>query len=1114
MATPNSPSFKGFQLTDFLMKIILWRNDISLFFLDITHLIPRPFQVEFFQEVQDLHSHNIVIVAGRGIGKTLALAVVALWYVLVMSISENRPFKVVILAGSLDQAKICFTYVMDFVNNSAFLQKHLGKEPTQREIMFKDGSWIRPLPASEKSIRGHHPDLLIIDEAAEVDEDVIYSALPMTAPSPYARQIFSSTPSEGFSWIENKWEHQLEYPYPDWKFFNWNAESFLPKEQVELLKRMLPANEYCVEIQGLPYKREGKVFRLEDLKECQEKPVTNEEPKEELGETYAGVDWGYCLMGETEVLTKFGWKRMDELIGRELILTWNKRRNILEFQEPISYHKTYSERICEIWKNKNLSLIGTWHHAIPCFDRSKKRFHEHELGQNLSHHYLIRRAKCPGFRPKEIMGFKARDFMRLLGWYLSEGSTEFSSRGYRVSIAQTDLKNRKKIKDLLLRMHLDPHDHENAIRFSNRNLAQYLFALGGSCNKYIPKDIKNLDPSLLKLMFRTMMLGDGDKDGIRYNTYSPQLADDFQEICIRIGEKLSYIEKRKKEKGFRIHLLSRDSSPNSENHSQKTVSGYFVALEVPNQYVLIRHEGMPLIIHNYPAPTVLIVVKKIGELWKVLYSESFLAQNFEEVHKKIKATCESYNVITIYTDSTDKGENLRLAGMALPVVPIAFKGEKAAMISNLRMLVEQHRLRFDPLTQQRLIGQMLDYIYDSKRNDDFVDCFDPITEVLTKNGWKKISEVSFEDDIATMKDSYLTYEKPVELIEEDFEGKAIKLSGREIDLLITPRHKLYVALSTGAGTYDSFKLVRAKDLLGKHFRVKKTVKWEGKEEKYHVIPGLRGQSLNIRLKKEKLIPMMLWSKFLGYYLSEGNTTLNKVSIAQKDGPKKAIIRETMKELPFKIKETPNDLYIYSKQLAEHLRPLGKSHDKFIPQDILELSSKYLSSLLDSLMLGDGCRNHYYTTSKKLADNVQELCLKIGLSAEVRILREKNIGFIRGRRINGGRIYTVDIHLKGEPRVNHHPRKLNTSTIYEVPYSGKMYCLTIPSHIIYVRRNGHPQWSGNSLMLAVKANPLSSTSSFDLEALLKEVVGRKKGYISGDKERKRQIGNKLREIGRI
>lgn len=413
----SSPSFKGFHLTDFLLKVILWRKDLSLFFSDVTSLTARPFQIEFFNEVQDLSCKNIVIVAGRGIGKSLAMAVVALWYVLVLAISENRPFKVVILAGSLKQAKICFTYIMDFINNSTFLQKHLAKEPTQEEIIFKDGSWIRPLPASEKSIRGHHPDLLIIDEAAEVEEGIIYAALPMTAPSPFARQIFSSTPSSGTSWIEDKWEHQAEpqFSYPDWKFFNWNAESFLPADQVALLKKMLPADEYTSEIQGLPYKREGKVFRLEDLKECQKIDPKDTE-KDEEGEVYAGIDWGY-----------------------------------------------------------------------------------------------------------------------------------------------------------------------------------------------------------------------------------------------------------------------------------------------------------------YPAPTVLMIVKKVKENWWILFSDAYLAQNFEEMHKKIKEICESYRVINIYTDSTDKGENLRLSAEGLPVSPIAFKGDKPVMISNLRMLVEKHRLKIDPLTQQRLINQMLSYVYDSKRNDDFVD---------------------------------------------------------------------------------------------------------------------------------------------------------------------------------------------------------------------------------------------------------------------------------------------------------------------------------------------------------------------------------------------------------
>jgi len=31
----------------------------------------------------------------------------------------------------------------------------------------------------------------------------------------------------------------------------------------------------------------------------------------------------------------------------------------------------------------------------------------------------------------------------------------------------------------------------------------------------------------------------------------------------------------------------------------------------------------------------------------------------------------------------------------------------------------------------------------------------------------------------------------------------------------------------------------------------------------------------------------------------------------------------------------------------------------------------------------------------------------------------------------------------------------------IPYRGKVYCVSVPNHIIYVRRNGKAVWSGNS-----------------------------------------------------
>jgi len=335
-----NPTKDEFSLPEFFIKIIKWRHDVSAFFEELTGLPPRPFQAEFFEEVQNLKVKNIVVIAGRSIGKTLSSAVVALWYTCVLSITESRPMKVVILAGSLKQAKIAFSYILDFINKIPYLQRQLAKEPTQQEITFKDGSQIFPLPSSEKAIRGHHPDLLIVDEAAQVEDNILYAAIPMTAASPYARHIFITSPEEGFSPIEEKWLMRSKFKYPDWKFFNWDAEQYLTKDRIELLKQMLPEDKYLKEIKGQIYRSSGKVFRLTDLRKCEAKNIR----QSENCPVFAGVDWGYSPDPTAVVIVQ---NRED---------TWE----VLFIKTFLGeHHEDVLEELKEIFLNYNVKVIYT-----------------------------------------------------------------------------------------------------------------------------------------------------------------------------------------------------------------------------------------------------------------------------------------------------------------------------------------------------------------------------------------------------------------------------------------------------------------------------------------------------------------------------------------------------------------------------------------------------------------------------------------------------------------------------------------------------------------------------------------------------------------------------------
>ncbi|MBA3246818.1 MAG: GDP-mannose 4,6-dehydratase, partial [Pyrinomonadaceae bacterium] len=131
------------------------------------------------------------------------------------------------------------------------------------------------------------------------------------------------------------------------------------------------------------------------------------------------------------------------------------------------------------------------------------------------------------------------------------------------------------------------------------------------------------------------------------------------------------------------------------------------------------------------------------------------------------------------------------------------------------------------------------------------------------------------------------------------------------------------------------------------------------------------------------------------------------------------------------------------QLAMILEPLGKSGDKYLPREYLQFSRRQSKILFDALMLGDGSRRGncyaYYSKSKRLADDVQELALRCGYAASV-------VSHAIGRDL-----YRVNIRL---------PLEANLVAPRRIPYAGKVYCINVRNHVICVRRNGRAAWCGN------------------------------------------------------
>lgn len=129
------------------------------------------------------------IVAPRQSGKSYSLSMLAVWWAFRLAGQH-----VLIVSSGEEAAKRLLAAVRDVATSSPVL-RHSVVDEALGKIELDNGSVIRSVPASARQIRGWTTDLLIVDEAAFVEDALIESAaFPTTAARPDARIVMASTP--------------------------------------------------------------------------------------------------------------------------------------------------------------------------------------------------------------------------------------------------------------------------------------------------------------------------------------------------------------------------------------------------------------------------------------------------------------------------------------------------------------------------------------------------------------------------------------------------------------------------------------------------------------------------------------------------------------------------------------------------------------------------------------------------------------------------------------------------------------------------------------------------------------------------------------------------------
>lgn len=468
------------------------------------------------------------------------------------------------------------------------------------------------------------------------------------------------------------------------------------------------------------------------------------------------------------------------------------------------------------------------------------------------------------------------------------------------------------------------------------------------------------------------------------------------------------------------------------------------------------------------------------------------AGRFATYNRKHKITPENHEATNIMTGLIKPGSKVQKGDVLARIVTRTTPDPEDVLLRTIRKGIIKP-FKADPIvwendspgivTEAKIKGRKVNIFVKSTEPAKIGDklCLADDHEILTKDGWKLIENISFNDIIYTLNPNTdrIELHNPEKVWKYGHKGKMYLIESQLVNQKVTLNHQLYAGKRYGEKEIFKWELIEANKLKGKRYKTKRNGLWNGKEIEFFELPApdLNKRSLAQIKRYNKPIKFRMddWLEFLGYYLSEGNTFDDSsgctIKLAQNPEVNPLTYQKMSKCLNRMRIEHRSDEWGHNfnhKVMGLYLKQFGYAREKFISRELFTLSKKQLKILFNALMAGDGHYNMsnrpvcYYTTSQQLADDFQHLLLLIGWSG--------NIKFGKGQdRIKNGKTYKCRdryrisvISYKNEPTVNHgHTNTQNGQFEDYVDYDGQVYCLTVPNHIFYTRRKGVPGWTGNS-----------------------------------------------------
>lgn len=330
--------------------------------------------------------------------------------------------------------------------------------------------------------------------------------------------------------------------------------------------------------------------------------------------------------------------------------------------------------------------------------------------------------------------------------------------------------------------------------------------------------------------------------------------------------------------------------------------------------------------------------------------------------------------------------------------------------------------------------------YSSSSIDDLIPlqreynrCYDSETEILTETGWRRGIELEPGERVLSFDPNTkkMAFSSVREVFKKQYSGPVTVLENNQISARTTPGHKWFVKSSEGKD-----KVVT--ELNSDHsIPLCAPVELEG-DDRYD------------------------FNKIVGLVLSDGRINQGKVFISQSwtANADKCEEIETLLETegvnysPYLDDRHSTVNYYIPVEYGAKIRQVIPNK-RLTAEYIMTLGHKGLQGLFDGLMLGDGMYDgnkggKFYTSLESEADLMHMICSLLGYAAVTRKQTAKSSWSVRP--------YQYIVQIKTD--------KFSKATVFRAKkadehYEGIIWCPTVDTGFVYVRRNGRSYISGNT-----------------------------------------------------